>query len=408
MSTATAPPPDTQALIVAAGRGSRAGDGLPKQYRQLNDKPVLVHTLEAFLRIGRISAVQVVIHPDDRELYDNALGMLPSSLRARIRQPAFGGATRAITVRNGLEALAPAQDGAAVVLIHDAARPFVDEALIDRAIAAGRDAGAAIPVLPVTDTVKRIDAAGVVVSTLDRDQLRVVQTPQAFLLARILSAHRRAAEARRDDFTDDGAIIEWVGEQLSTFPGSAGNIKLTTAGDFMTAEARLAAARPMLTRVATGYDVHAFGPGDHVWLCGFKVAHDRGVVAHSDGDVALHALCDALFGVIGDGDIGTHFPPSDPQWRGAASDRFLAFACGRLAARGGIIDHLDVSIVCERPKIGPHREAMQARIAAIAGIRSDQVGLKATTSERLGFTGRSEGLAALATVTVRLPEPDRA
>ncbi len=407
MSTATAPQPDTLVLIVAAGRGSRAGDGLPKQYRRLNGKPVLVHTLEAFLRIGRIGAVQVVIHPDDREHYDNALGLLPPSWHARIRQPALGGATRAITVRIGLEALALAQDGAEVVLIHDAARPFVDEALIDRAITAGRDAGAAIPVLPVTDTVKRIDAAGVVMSTLDRDQLRVVQTPQAFRLARILSAHRRAAEARRDDFTDDGAIIEWVGEKLSTFPGSAGNIKLTTAGDFMTSEARLAAARPMLTRVATGYDVHAFGPGDHVWLCGVKVAHDRGVVAHSDGDVALHALCDALFGVIGDGDIGTHFPPSDLQWRGAASDQFLAFACGRLAARGGIIDHLDVSIVCEKPKIGPHREAMQARIAAITGVRPDQVGLKATTSERLGFTGRSEGLAALATVTVRLPEADR-
>jgi 2-C-methyl-D-erythritol 4-phosphate cytidylyltransferase/2-C-methyl-D-erythritol 2,4-cyclodiphosphate synthase len=407
MSTATASPPDTLVLIVAAGRGSRAGEGLPKQYRRLNHKPVLLHTLEAFLRIGRISAVQVVIHPDDRDLYDDTLSMLPPSWRACIQEPAFGGATRAVTVRNGLEALAAAQDHAAVVLIHDAARPFVDAALIDRAIAAARDVGAAIPVLPVTDTVKRVDAVGGVIATLDRDKLRVVQTPQAFRLSRILAAHRRAAEACRDDLTDDGAMIEWVGEKLWTFPGSPGNIKLTIAGDFVTAETRLATASAMLTRVATGYDVHAFGPGDHIWLCGVRVAHDRGVIAHSDGDVALHALCDALFGVIGDGDIGTHFPPIDPQWRGASSDQFLAFACRQLAARGGIIDHIDVSIVCESPKIGPHRKAMQARIAAVAGVRPDQVGLKATTSERLGFTGRSEGLAALATVTVRLPEPDR-
>lgn len=405
MLSMTNPLPQTFAIIVASGRGSRAGEGLPKQYRPLAGRPVIVHTLDVFLRMSAITRIQVVIHPDDMPLYGQALSHLPAEWIHRIARPVFGGATRALTVRAGLEAVSRDSQTDPVVLIHDAARPFVDEALISRAIAAGTSNGAAIPVVPVTDTIKRVDGAGIVEQTLDRDLLRAVQTPQAFRLSRILAAHRRAAEAERDDFTDDGALIEWSGEPLGTFQGNPGNIKLTTAGDFVNAESRLATARPVLTRVATGYDVHAFGPGDHVWICGVKVAHDHGVLAHSDGDVALHALCDAVFGVIGDGDIGSHFPPSDPQWRGASSDQFLAFACARLAARGGIIDHLDVSVVCEKPKIGPHRTAMQARIAEIAGVRPDQVGLKATTSERLGFTGRSEGLAAFATVTVRLPEP---
>ena len=396
--------PSTVMLIVAAGRGLRAGEGLPKQYRCLAGEPVLTHTLRACLASGAIDHVQVVIHPDDLALHDDAVARLADEQRRRMRPVALGGETRAASVRKGLAALGALPDET-LALIHDAARPFLAPSLIGRACEAASKHGAAIPVLAVTDTVKQVDAAGLVTATLDRSALRTVQTPQAFRLGMIRAAHAAAQAQGRDDFTDDGAVIEWHGATLATFPGDSDNIKLTHPEDFVRAESRLGPSPSMLTRVATGYDVHAFGPGDHVWLAGVRVPHDRGVIAHSDGDVALHALCDALFGVIGDGDIGVHFPPSDPQWRGASSDQFLAFACQRVRQRGGIIDHLDLSIVCERPKIGPFRAAMQARVAGIAGITPDQVGLKATTSERLGFTGRSEGLAALATVTVRLPAP---
>ncbi len=399
--------PSTVMLIVAAGRGVRAGEGLPKQYRHLAGVPVLTHTLRACLASEPIDRVQIVVHPDDRALHDDAVARLSEEQRLLIMPVAIGGATRAASVRQGLAALADLPDET-LVLIHDAARPFMSPSLIERAREAASRHGAAIPVLGVTDTVKEVDAAGLVIATLDRSALRTVQTPQAFRLGLIRGAHAAAEAQGRDDFTDDGAVIEWHGNTLATFPGDSGNLKLTHPEDFVRAESRLEPSPSMLTRVATGYDVHAFGPGDHVWLAGVRVPHDHGVIAHSDGDVALHALCDALFGVIGDGDIGVHFPPSDPQWRGASSDRFLAFACERVRQRGGIIDHLDLSIVCERPKIGPFRAAMQARVAAIADIPVDQVGLKATTSERLGFTGRSEGLAALATVTVRLPAPKAA
>lgn len=390
------------ALIVAAGRGSRAGEGLPKQYRDLGGEPVLTRTIRAFLDVAAVTRVQVVIHPDDMQLYEKAVSHLGQDAKPRVLPPVSGAETRSGTVHNGLAALGSRNDDT-IVLIHDGARPFVPGNLISRAINHAKQHGACIPVLPVTDTVKRVSADGHVVETLERNALRSVQTPQAFSLAVIREAHREALRQGRDDFTDDGALIEWRGLPLSTFAGDPANIKLTTAEDFVLAENRMGTASQMLTRVATGYDVHAFGPGDHVWLCGVKVPHTQGVVAHSDGDVALHALCDAIFGVMGDGDIGVHFPPSDERWRGASSDQFLAFACQRLAERGGILDHLDLSIVCERPKIGPCRDAMRQRIAAIAGVEVEQVGLKATTSEGLGFTGRSEGLAALATVTVRLP-----
>ena len=412
--------PRVVALIVAAGRGVRAGGSVPKQYRQLADAPVLAHTLRAFLRCSLIDLVQVVIHNDDMPLYEQALDGIDPPARNRIARPACGGATRMQTVSNGLAALDRLAGDGDIVLIHDAARPFVSQDMLGQAIAAASLNGAAVPVLAVTDTVKRLDATGNVFETLDRSSLRTVQTPQAFRFGLIRAAHAQATNAGRDDATDDGRLIEWAGLPLATFPGDPDNIKLTTAEDFIMAEARIATAAMamtqmattrmatapvLLTRVATGYDVHAFGEGDHVWLCGMKIPHDQGVLAHSDGDVALHALCDALFGVMGDGDIGVHFPPSDPRWRGASSDQFLAFACARLRARGGVIDHLDISMVCERPKIGPYRAAMLARIAEIAAVRPDQIGLKATTSEGLGFTGRAEGLAALATVTVRLPEP---
>jgi 2-C-methyl-D-erythritol 4-phosphate cytidylyltransferase/2-C-methyl-D-erythritol 2,4-cyclodiphosphate synthase len=390
------------ALIVAAGRGLRAGGGMPKQYRDLGGCMVLTRTMRAMAGHDAVDRVTVAIHPDDEAVYEHAASALEPRLRAKLTPPVHGGASRAETVRCALAALGAADDNE-LVLIHDGARPFVSPALIDRAIATAVAHAAAVPVLPVTDTVKTVTEAGLIAGTLDRERLRTIQTPQAFRLRTIRRAHDDAARAGRSDFTDDGAVIEWAGLPLASFAGEPDNIKLTHAEDFMLAEARLKAAAPLITRVATGYDVHAFGPGDHIWLGGVKVPHDRGVVAHSDGDVALHALCDAIFGVIGDGDIGVHFPPSDDRWRDASSDQFLAFACARLRARGGVIDHLDVSIVCERPKIGPHRLAMVERIATIAGLSPSCVGLKATTSERLGFTGRSEGLAALATVTARLP-----
>ncbi|MGZ8373231.1 MAG: 2-C-methyl-D-erythritol 2,4-cyclodiphosphate synthase, partial [Rhodoplanes sp.] len=288
-----------------------------------------------------------------------------------------------------------------IVLVHDAARPFASAALISRAIAAGR-AGAAIPGLPVSDTVKAVDASGRVVETLDRARLRTVQTPQAFAYSALLAAHRKARAAERDDFTDDAALAEWAGMAVGVFAGEAGNTKLTTAEDFARAELENLAALGDV-RTGLGYDVHAFTAGDHVMLGGVRIPHDCGVAGHSDADVALHALVDAILGALADGDIGMHFPPSDPQWRGASSDRFLTFAVERVRQRGGLIAHLDVAIVCEAPRIGPHREAIRARIAAIAGIAPDRVGLKATTSEKLGFTGRREGLAAYATATIRLP-----
>jgi 2-C-methyl-D-erythritol 4-phosphate cytidylyltransferase/2-C-methyl-D-erythritol 2,4-cyclodiphosphate synthase len=291
------------------------------------------------------------------------------------------------------------------VLVHDAARPFTSPALVSRAIAAagqGAGHGAAIPGVAMTDTIKEVDAGGAVVRTLDRARLRGIQTPQAFAFDALLAAHRKAAAAGREDFTDDAALAEWAGMTVGVFEGEAGNIKLTTADDFAQAEMRAMAALGDI-RTGNGYDVHAFADGDHVWLGGVKIAHDRGVTGHSDADVGLHALVDAILGALADGDIGVHFPPSDPQWKGASSDRFLKFAVERVAERGGRIAHLDLTVVCEAPKVGPHRDAMRARIAEIAGITIDRVGVKATTSEQLGFTGRREGLVAMATATVRLP-----
>jgi 2-C-methyl-D-erythritol 4-phosphate cytidylyltransferase/2-C-methyl-D-erythritol 2,4-cyclodiphosphate synthase len=254
----------------------------------------------------------------------------------------------------------------------------------------------------MTDTIKEVDAAGRVVRTLDRAALRGVQTPQAFAFDALLAAHRKAHAAGREDFTDDAALAEWAGMTVGVFAGEAGNVKLTTAEDFAVAQARELAALGDV-RTGSGYDVHAFIDGDHVWLGGVRIAHERGVTGHSDADVGLHALVDAILGALAEGDIGAHFPPSDPQWKGASSDRFLRFAVERVAKRGGRIAHLDLTVVCEAPKIGPHRDAMRSRIAVIAGVSIDRVGVKATTSEKLGFTGRREGIAALATATIRLP-----
>jgi 2-C-methyl-D-erythritol 4-phosphate cytidylyltransferase / 2-C-methyl-D-erythritol 2,4-cyclodiphosphate synthase len=335
-----------------------------------------------------------VIRPDDlalvRTLVDG-MDVLP---------PVSGGATRQASVRAGLEALEPREPD--IVLVHDAARPFASSELIARAIAAAQKTGAAIPGLPVTDTVKRIDRTGMIETTLDRNSIRLVQTPQAFAFSALLKAHRRAATQGRDDFTDDAALAEWAGMKVSVFEGEPGNIKLTTPDDFARAEA-LQAASLGDVRTGSGFDVHAFGPGDHVTLGGIRIPCDRALTGHSDADVALHALTDAILGALADGDIGAHFPPTDPQWRGASSDRFLVFAVDRVRARGGLIAHLDLTIVCEFPRISAHRDTMRANIARLARIDTERVGVKATTSEKLGFTGRGEGIVAQATATVRLP-----
>jgi len=381
-------------VVVAAGRGSRAGGDLPKQFRPIGGEPMIRQSLAMLAEHPDIGAVQPVIRPEDVAMFQASaagLDVLPY---------VFGGATRQGSVRAGLEALAPRKPD--IVLVHDAARPFASAALVSRAIAAVERTGAAIPALPVTDTVKTVDTAGMIDKTLDRSTLRLVQTPQSFAFPALLDAHRRAAAAGRSDFTDDAAIAEWAGLKVSVFTGEPGNIKITNEGDFARAEAMQMAALGDL-RTGTGIDVHAFGPGDHVTLGGIRIAHTQALTGHSDADVVLHALTDAILGTLADGDIGVHFPPSDPQWRGASSDRFLAFALDRLAKRGGRVGHIDINIVCEAPRIGPHRDAMRANIARLAGIDLARVAVKATTSEKLGFTGRGEGIVAYATATVRLP-----
>jgi 2-C-methyl-D-erythritol 4-phosphate cytidylyltransferase/2-C-methyl-D-erythritol 2,4-cyclodiphosphate synthase len=382
------------AILVAAGRGLRAGAGGPKQYRSIGGQTVIYRAMEAFCRHPDIAAVQPVLNPDDAAIFNAAVSGL------RHETPAKGGATRQESVHAGLEALAAHKPD--VVLIHDAARPFVSQALISRAIDAAGRTGAAIPAIPVADTVKLIDGSGNIEATPERARLRIAQTPQAFRFEAILEAHRRAAREARHDFTDDAALAEWAGLTVATFEGDVANMKLTTPEDFVREEARLASQLGDV-RTGTGYDVHAFGAGDHLMICGVRVPHTRGFLAHSDGDVGLHALVDAILGALADGDIGSHFPPSDPKWKGASSDQFLKYAVERVTARGGRIANLEVTLICERPKIGPLREAMRARISEISGVDISRVAVKATTSERLGFTGREEGIAATASATIRLP-----
>ena len=390
------------AIIVAGGRGERAGAAIPKQYLRLGARSVLTRALGAFLSHPAVDVVQPVIGAEDSPLFDAIRAELPDSATSGLREPVAGGDTRQQSVRHGLEALA-ADGPPEIVLVHDAARPFVSAAVIGGAVEAARRAGAASPGTTVTDTIQTVDADGSVKQTLDRTSLRAIQTPQSFRFDALLAAHRQAAAAGLQGFGDDGALAAWAGLRVEVFAGDPGNVKLTHPADFEAAAARLSGAEALTTRFATGFDVHAFGPGDHLWLGGVRIAASRGVLAHSDGDVVLHALTDALLGTLANGDIGTHFPPSDPQWRGAASDRFLAFAAERVRARGGVIDHLDATVLCEAPRIGPHREAMRARIAAIAGIATEAVSVKATTTEGLGYTGRGEGIAAQAAATVRLP-----
>jgi len=397
-------PPTTAVIIVAAGSGSRAGGdaGLPKQYRSIGDRPMLGVTLDAMLSFPGIDRVVTVIHPDFADDYHAAA--LGCAAPERLAPPVAGGATRQASVKAGLDALAT--DPPDFVLIHDAARPFVSHAILRRAIDALRSAPAVLVAVPVVDTLKRADATGHVAETVSRDRLWGAQTPQGFHFAAIHTAHAAAAAANRADFTDDAAVAEWAGMQVVLVEGEPANVKVTTSADLADADHQ-ARMRRMLAladiRVGTGYDVHSFVPGDHIMLGGVRIAHEARLNGHSDSDVALHAVTDAILGAIGDGDIGAHFPPSDERWRGVASSVFVRDAVARVAARGGIVAHIDLSIIAEAPKIGPHREAMRRAIADIVGIGIDRVGVKATTNEKLGFVGRREGIAAIATATIRLP-----
>ncbi len=400
--------PSVALLVVAGGRGARAGEGLPKQYRRLGGSTLLARTLTNLDAAAPEAGLTVVIHPDDAALYARSLAELPPENRARIAPPVFGGATRQESVRNGLEAIARI-GSPEIVLIHDAARPFVDAALIARAVAAARDHGAAAPGVPLNDTVKEIDARGAVTATPDRARLRAVQTPQAFNFKLIRDAHRAAADDDSRAFTDDAMIAEAAGHTVYIFDGDPINFKLTTPEDFARAMEQIGkislAALPDV-RTGQGYDVHAFDAGDHIWLGGVAIPHTHKLAGHSDADVLMHAITDAVLGAIAEGDIGAHFPPSDPQWKGAASSIFLDHACKLTRVRGGVIAHIDATVICEAPKVGPHRDAIRESLARIMGVETNRIAIKATTTEKLGFTGRREGIAALAIATVRLPAQD--
>jgi len=385
------------ALVLAAGSGSRAGGAVPKQYQDLGGRPVLRHVLKAFAVDPRVDRIQVVISETDRERYATAVAELD------IEPAVTGGATRQESGRIGLEALSrsPPRN----VLIHDAARPFVSHALIGRVIDALDAYEGVVPALPVTDTLKRAPD-GVIAETVSREGLWTAQTPQGFRYDLIRAAHASAAESGLTHFTDDAAIAEWAGMKVAVVHGERDNLKLTTASDLTSAEERYAGNiyhNCPDVRVGQGFDVHAFEAGDHVVLCGIRIPHGKGLKGHSDADAAMHALTDALLGSIGEADIGTHFPPSDMRWRKAESSLFLRHAARLIEDRRGFIAHVDLTIVCEAPKIAPHVPAMRRNLAGLLRISADRIAIKATTSERLGFTGRGEGLMALATATVRLP-----
>lgn len=397
MTDQSDPGRDCAFVVVAAGRGERAGaphEG-PKQYRPIGGKPVIRHTLEAILAWSRSDAVIVVIHPDDEALLVHAVSGMDEAERLVI---VHGGPTRQHSVLYGLEALSKSEPR--YVFIHDAVRPFVTSPFMD-GIAAVLDGGAkaALPALAVPDTLKRAED-GRVVATVDRAGLYAAQTPQAFDFVAILAAHRKAASAGDFTFTDDAAIAEWAGLDVSLAEGLAGNVKLTVKRDIDLAGERLRRSMIPDVRCGNGYDVHQLVPGNGVTLCGVFIPHEKALSGHSDADVALHALTDALLATCGAGDIGDHFPPSDPQWKGAASRIFLEKAASIVRERGGTITNADVSIIAERPKVGPHRDTMRANMAAILGITIDRCSVKATTNEKIGFVGREEGIAAIATATV--------
>lgn len=384
------------ALIVAAGRGTRMGIGLPKQYRALAGKPVLRRTVEALRADSRITHIMCVIHADDHALYENCMGEGFSL----IHYPVTGGATRQASVLAGLEALAAFNPQH--VLIHDGARPFLSPLLLDRIVEGLQNHPAILPALQVVDTLQRVDGDQLCQETVPRDGLWRAQTPQAFQFEDILSAHR-TVEGR--DLTDDVAVARAAGMKVTVVEGSESNFKLTTEADFIRGDVMLSTL--METRTGSGFDVHQFVPGTHVTLCGVDIPHTHRLSGHSDADVAMHALTDALLGAIGEGDIGAHFPPTDPQWKGAASHIFLEHARDLIGKRMGRIVHVDVTIICEAPKVGPHRDAMRANFARLLSLDLDRVSVKATTTEQLGFTGRNEGIAAQAIANVELPTTAR-
>lgn len=375
------------AIIAAGGSGSRAGG--PKQWRAVGGRPVIRWPVEALLAAGARRIVAVVPKGSEAEARAALQGLGKIEF-------VTGGATRAASVRAGLAALAA--DAPEAVLVHDAARPFLSTSVVELLLAGLGDSDGAIPTLPVADTLKRAKGSRVE-ATVARDGLWRAQTPQAFRYDRLVAAHD--AWPSVEAMTDDAAAVERVGGSVALVPGDPRLMKLTYPEDFEMAEALAGSARR--TRVGQGFDAHRWGPGEAVWLCGVKIAHDHALVGHSDADAGLHALTDAILGALGEGDIGDHFPPSDPQWKGAPSDRFLAHAAGLVAARGGRVVNVDVTLICEQPKVKPHRAAMRARLADLLGLPLDAVSVKATTTEGMGFTGRQEGLAAQAVVSVELP-----
>ncbi|MEK9671498.1 MAG: bifunctional 2-C-methyl-D-erythritol 4-phosphate cytidylyltransferase/2-C-methyl-D-erythritol 2,4-cyclodiphosphate synthase [Rhodospirillaceae bacterium] len=380
----------TCAIIVSAGRGHRFGAGLPKQYRMLAGAPVARHTLMVFADHPAIDHIFAVIHPDDAGLFAEAAKGIDGVIVTH------GGKERQDSVRNGL---ARARDIApGKVLIHDAARPFISAAMIDAVLTALEDAPGALPALPVTDTLKR-GADGRIQETVDRSGLYRVQTPQGFRFAEILAAHEAAAGRA---LTDDAAVAEAAGMRVVMVPGDENNFKITTQEDLMRAESMMTGRAGGDIRTGMGFDVHRFEPGNGVILCGVRIPFDRRLAGHSDADVALHAITDAVLGAVGAGDIGLHFPPSDPQWRGAASAIFLEKAVEFVIGKGGELVNIDLTVICEAPKVGPHRDAMTAKVAAITGLAADRINIKATTTEQLGFTGRGEGIAAQSVATVRI------
>ncbi|NHK27664.1 bifunctional 2-C-methyl-D-erythritol 4-phosphate cytidylyltransferase/2-C-methyl-D-erythritol 2,4-cyclodiphosphate synthase [Parvularcula flava] len=385
----------TAAIIVAAGKGIRAGSPTPKQYQSIAGRPVLAWSVERFLARSDIDAVLCVIADGAEALYRTAVSDLKNK---KLLPPCTGGATRQASVHNGLKALAG--QGFTHVLVHDAARPGLDDDTLDRLTAALETQDGALAALPVNDTLKAGDEADQITKTVDRTGLWAAQTPQAFAFDRLLAAHKQFANT---EVTDDAALAELAGIEVRLVPGTVRNMKITRPEDFAIVE-RLLMETTYEFRTGHGYDVHAFEPGDHVILCGVKIPHTAKLKGHSDADAGMHALTDALFGAIGLGDIGDHFPPSDPQWKGAASEVFLKKAVSEVIARGGTITHCDITLICENPKIGPHRNAMRNALAEIMNVAPDRISVKATTTEKLGFTGREEGLAAMATATVRLPE----
>ncbi len=404
-------PVNVSAVIAAAGRGSRAkAHGTPpKQYVQIGGRSILSHAISALADAEEIDQVLVIIHEADQDIYTDTLKR--DGAPEKLLHPVLGGATRQESVFAGLSRLA-SESPPDAVLIHDGARPFLPSAVITRVTEALQTMSAAIAAVPLADTLQRADASGLIRETLNRDGLWRAQTPQGFAFKPLLQAHRKAADAGRDDFTDDAALFTWAGGNVHVVEGAEQNHKITTPKDLAMAENMVSknanetmAGPDLQIRTGSGFDVHRAASGDHVWLCGIKVAAPFSLSGHSDADVALHALTDAILGALGDGDIGSHFPPSDPQWKDAASHIFLAHAAQRVLEHGGAISNVDITVICESPKIGPHRDAMRTEVARILDLALDRVSVKATTTEGLGFTGRGEGIAAMASATLRLPSP---